>query len=262
MGIWREAVNFFEKEWKPGYEVDGYIVKSLLGKGSYGTAYLVENKTNSQLSVLKRLRPYKRLIDPSGSLLKREAMILEKLHSGHFPKLVSLGRHKKIPYLIMEYFDGKTVDQLIFEEGKTFNEKESLLLIRKILQVVSLLHVKGIVHRDLRIPNVILSDGSLKIIDFGLAAEVESKVTTVVKHKDYMREKSVRADFYSLGHFLLFLLYSSFESVGKKESSWEDELELSPSTKIILRKLLQIEEPFDDSCKLTKSLDKAIQKIH
>ncbi|WP_409251064.1 serine/threonine protein kinase [Bacillus sp. SCS-153A] len=261
MGVWRETVNLFEKEWKPGSEVEDYVVKSLLGQGSYGTAYLVENNTDGRLAVLKRLRPYKRLIDPAGKLLKKEADILASLESGHFPKLISSGRKDKVPYLIMEFFEGKTVDQLIFEEGKSFNEKEALIIVREIVQIISLLHDKGIVHRDLRIPNVILSGGSLKIIDFGLAAEMESNHSDTSKHKDHMREKSVRADFYAVGHFLLFLLYSSYKSDEKKERSWEEELELCPLTKGILRRLLQIEKPFDGCSELIRSLERAIQKI-
>jgi serine/threonine protein kinase, bacterial len=261
MGVWREAVNFFETEWKPGFLVDGYVVMSLLGKGSYGTAYLVKNNVDGRLAVLKRLRPYKRLIDPSGKLLLREADILKRLESEHFPRLISVGVQGKVPYLIMEYFEGKTFDQLIFEEGKTFDEKESLLLVKKVVELVILIHAKGFVHRDLRIPNVILSNGSLKIIDFGLAAKIEDNQSAILKHKDHMREKSISADYYALGHFLLFLLYSSFEGDGKTERSWEEELELAPSTKELLRKLLRIEVPFDNSITFLQSLENAIQKI-
>ncbi|WP_198008162.1 serine/threonine protein kinase [Bacillus sp. SG-1] len=254
-------MNFFEREWKTGFQVEDYVVKSLLGKGSYGTAYLVENITDGRLAVIKRLRPYKRLIDPSGKLLFREADILNRLESAHFPKLISVGKQGKVPYLIMDFFEGKTVDQLIFDEGKSFDEKESLTLVKEVVEVVSSLHVKGIVHRDLRIPNVILSEGTLKIIDFGLAVEMENNDSGLLKHRDYMREKSVRADFYALGHFLLFLLYSSYKSDSRKEKSWEDELDLTPPTKEVLRKLLQIEQPFADSHELLDSLEEAIRKI-
>ncbi|WP_421378982.1 serine/threonine protein kinase [Bacillus salacetis] len=254
-------MNFFEKEWKPGFTIDNYVVESLLGKGSYGTAYLVKNKSDGRLSVLKRLRPCKRLIDPSGELLIREAEILKRLESDHFPKLISIGKQEKVPFLIMEYFEGKTFDQLIFEEGKVFSEKESLTLVKKVMELVILVHAKGIVHRDLRIPNIIQSEGSLKIIDFGLAAGIQADQSTLSKHKDYMREKGFKADYYALGHFLLFLLYSSFNSDGEKERSWEEELELSPSTKEILRKLLQIEEPFDNACALIHSLESALRQI-
>jgi serine/threonine protein kinase, bacterial len=260
MGIWREAVNFFEKEWKPGFRVGNYIVKSLLGKGSYGTAYLVTDKSNGSLAVLKRQRTYKRLIDHNGKLLNREADVLKHLDGVHFPRLISTGKHKNVPYFVMEYFEGRTFAQLIFEEGKTFNEKESLLIVQEVMKLVRIIHAKGIVHRDLRIPNILDSGGKMKIIDFGLAANIASNDTAMLKHRDYMRVKSVRADYYALGHFLLFLLYSSYNSGGKKEKSWEEELGVSAHTKVILRRLLQIEKPFENSSLLMNSLENAIQK--
>lgn len=260
MTVWREIINFFEKEWKPGFEIDDYIIQSLLGQGSYGTAYLVKHKNKDNFAVLKRLRPYKRIIDPSGKLLLKEAEILKSLEDKHFPKVYSLGMVKRVPYFIMEYFQGKTFDELIFSEGKTFTEQESLIIVEEITRLVTGLHSKGIVHRDLRIPNVIKDEEELKIIDFGLAAEMDNEVSPHEKHKDYMREKNVKADFYALGHFLLFLLYSSYEGEDTRESSWEEELSLSPGTVSILRKLLQIDEPYSDSRNLLHDLEKAILK--
>ncbi|RIW28516.1 hypothetical protein D3H55_21760 [Bacillus salacetis] len=261
MGVWRETVNFFEKEWNAGTRIDDYIVISLLGKGSYGTAYLVREGTDGRLAVLKKLRPYKQLIDQSGKLLNWEADVLRKLDSPHFPKLMAFGNHKKVPYFVMEYFEGKTFDQLIFEKGKSFDERESLHIVKELVKLVKIIHETGIVHRDLRIPNILLDGSTLRIIDFGLAANIESEGRTMLKHKDYMREKSIHADYYALGHFLLFLLYSSYESEEKKEKSWEEELQLSEPTKGIIRKLLQIEKPYEDSTTLVQSLESAAQKI-
>jgi serine/threonine protein kinase, bacterial len=258
MGIWREFINFFERQWHPGSQVDDYVIQSVLGKGSYGTAYLVKHNETGDLAVLKRLRPYKRMIDPGGKLIRREAQILESLDHDYFPKLYSIGMKDKVPYLIMEYFQGKTFDELIFQEGKRLEEQESLLILNEIIEIVGLLHSKGIVHRDLRIPNIIQDGDSYKIIDFGLAAEIERDSSPVEKHKDYMREKNVRADFYALGHFLLFLLYSSYEFESSRESSWEEELELAPQTVSLLRRLLQIDEPFEDYRSLSESLERAI----
>jgi serine/threonine protein kinase, bacterial len=261
MGVWRELINFFEKEWKSGSQVEEYVIHSMLGKGSYGTAYLVKHLETEQLAVLKRLRPYKRLIDPGGKLLRREADILGRLDHHHFPKLYSIGVKDKVPFLIMEYFQGKTFDELIFQEGKRLGEQESLLILKEIIALVEILHSKGIVHRDLRIPNIIQDGDSYKLIDFGLASEIDGDSSPGVKHKDYMREKSVKADFYALGHFLLFLLYSSYEFEGARESSWEEELDLAPQTVSLLRRLLQIDEPFGDSRTLSQSLERAITKI-
>ncbi|WP_456274346.1 serine/threonine protein kinase [Bacillus sp. AK031] len=260
MGIWREFINFFEREWQTGSQVEDYRIHSMLGKGSYGTAYLVKHNDTEQMAVLKRLRPYKRMIDPGGKLIRREAEILERLDYPYFPKLYGIGMKDKVPYLIMEYFEGDTFDKLIFQEGKRLDEQESLLVLKEIIQIVERLHAEGIVHRDLRIPNIIQDGDVYKIIDFGLAAEIDGKPSSPKKHRDYMREKSIRADFYALGHFLLFLLYSSYECEGARESSWEEELALASQTISLLRRLLQIDEPFEDSRTLSQYLERAITK--
>jgi serine/threonine protein kinase, bacterial len=56
------------------------------------------------------------------------------------------------------------------------------------------------------------------------------------------------SDFYALGHFLLFLLYSTYEFEGAKEKRWEEELGLSESARRIIRKLLAIDGLYQ-SCK-------------
>lgn len=60
-----------------------------------------------------------------------------------------------------------------------------------------------------------------------------------------MRAVSVKSDFYALGHFALFLLYSEFTPSGEEEKSWEEELCLSSGFTSVLRKMLQIDQPYE-----------------
>ncbi|MDI3410208.1 hypothetical protein QKW52_06430 [Bacillus sonorensis] len=57
----------------------------------------------------------------------------------------------------------------------------------------------------------------------------------------------MKSDFYALGHFTLFLLYSGYTPITKDEKSWEEELSVSPGLKAVLRKMLQIDPPYESA---------------
>ena len=68
-------------------------------------------------------------------------------------------------------------------------------------------HSEGIIHRDLRIPNILMKENQISIIDFGLAkwkGEDDERATTYEGEQALMREVQFRSDFYALGHFSLF----------------------------------------------------------
>ena len=82
-------------------------------------------------------------------------------------------------------------------------------------------HSEGIIHRDLRIPNILMKENQISIIDFGLAkwkGEDDERATTYEGEQALMREVQFRSDFYALGHFSLFLLYAGYESNEKQEN--------------------------------------------
>jgi serine/threonine protein kinase, bacterial len=236
--------DLFEKEFQPYTMVaNKYKVISLLGKGSYGLSYLVEVIHTGQLAVLKQNRKRKGKIGKKS--FEKEAKILSKLNHPAFPSLLDFFEWQDSVFILMERKEGKTVEQLIFQENRKFSEKESFRFLKKVLQVVKVIHEKGIVHMDLRIPNIILNSDEIYIIDFGLAHYLKSKPVSV-KKKDYFKVPTIPNDLYELGHFLLFLLYSSYEPGEnvKREKSWQDELTLTPLAKKIILKLLQVEAPY------------------
>ena len=80
-------------------------------------------------------------------------------------------------------------------------------------------HSKGIIHRDLRIPNILMKEKQVSIIDFGLAKyKGDERATTYEGEQALMREVHFRSDFYALGHFSLFLLYAGYESTEKTKT--------------------------------------------
>jgi serine/threonine-protein kinase len=151
----------------------------------------------------------------------------------------------------MEYKNGKTFEELIFQEKLSFSQSEAFNELYHILLLVKKIHENQYVHRDLRIPNILKNEQDYYIIDFGLARHLQdqnSKKEEKINHleKKLYREVAFKSDFYALGHFLLFLLYSSYEPVSKKKKSWEEELEISANARVVMRKMLQIDAPYED----------------
>ncbi|MCA1054523.1 protein kinase [Rossellomorea aquimaris] len=243
--LFRKLVDSFERHWNEGEIVGQYQITGLIGKGSYGTEYIVKQLDTGEEAILKRLRPFKKLFSKHQDHFLHETTVLHQLECPHFPTVIETGMHKRTPYFIMEKMEGKTFEDLIFREGKTFSEAETLEIGLHVLNLMSVIHDKGYVHRDLRIPNILWDGGKLTIIDFGLACMVDSgPFPEPVTHRDYMREKSPRSDLYALGHFLLFLLYSSYEQEDRVEKSWQEELNISEGAQKLIRKLLREDRPF------------------
>lgn len=177
-----------------------------------------------------------------------EQRIMKKLRHPCIPQFTDSFQWNSLQFLVMEYVQGKNYEQLIFQDGRTFSETEAFLTVQDILATVSYVHQHGIVHRDLRIPNIILHNGKNCILDFGLArfvGERDDLAHTYQGEKQYMREVHFRSDFYALGHFLLFLLYSGYVPTTRKERPWFEELSISSAGQAIIKRMLRMDQPYN-----------------
>lgn len=221
-----------------------YRIDRFLGKGGYGLVYVATDMKVGHEVIVKQLR--RRKYRTGIATFDKEEEILGKFQNTSIPVCVERFQEAKNHFLVMEWIKGKNFEQLIFEEGKTFDEIESFQVLVKVLKVVRVIHEKGIVHRDLRIPNILLRENEIVIIDFGLAGYIQdASEQTFIKAEEerLFREIAFRSDIYALGHFVLFLLYSSYEEKSK-ERSWLEELSLRPKSLKILRKMLQLDHGY------------------
>jgi serine/threonine-protein kinase len=186
--------------------------------------------------------------------------ILKNIFHSGFPTYFESGTDEGTPFYTMEYIEGHTFEQLIFQEGKTYREVECFILAKKLLETINYLHQHQLVHRDIRIPNIMLEGEKLRIIDLGLAKYVGTEINTLKMHP--RKQINVQSDFYGLGHFILFLLYSSYSPEKKaKERSWEEELAISDAAKNIIRRLLQIDKPYKDCLEIQQDFCKVINTM-
>jgi serine/threonine protein kinase len=252
--------SLFDPPFSKGVLIENrYKVVSHLGSGGYGHSYLVIDRDTNQSLVLKALRLHRRILKSDRERFEQEKLLLKSIiHSG-FPSYKKSGSYKKIPFYIMEFIEGKNFEQLIFNDGKRYNELEAFKTVYQLLPMIQFLHSKKIIHRDIRIPNVITDGSFLWLIDLGLATEKEAIPSKSRKKRDLNKQSNYQADFYSLGHFLLFLLYSNFTFPrGSKAKSWEEELEISYQSKHIIQRLLEIKAPYQNCSQIQIDIEKLI----
>lgn len=256
----KQVYRFFvDRPFKDGEVIqDNYVVQCIIGAGSYGIVYLCKDLKTQDNVVVKQLRPSKRRSKSEINLFENEVTVLRELDNMYIPKLYEVFLFAGDYFYVMSYIDGDDLDQQIFTKKKTFNEKEALLFLAKLHNLVTYLHSKDIYHLDLRIPNILLKNNEPYLIDFGLARKVNravlSKPTSIetnMKHQDY----------FDLGDILLFLLYTTYPSKTKKVLPWTEELSIEMETTYLLKRLLRIENPYLDTSEISIDIEAAIKAV-
>ncbi|RUL49590.1 MULTISPECIES: serine/threonine-protein kinase [Lysinibacillus] len=217
-----------------------------LGVGSYGVAYLIEHSGSHKKYVLKRMKAKHRSKEKLRQKFNLEIQLLKEIGLLNTPSVISQGEIENIPFYIMDFIEGQTFEQAIFRDGNTFSLDQSLSITKQLLEYVVILHNKGIVHRDLRIPNILFKDDQLYIIDFGLASYIDKNIQSEVIDNPKRAQNHI-SDLYFIGHFLLFLLYSTYTPTIKKERSWQQELQLPEPVVHYIERLLLLGEPFSSA---------------
>lgn len=239
-----------------------YRIEKLLGSGGYGHSYLALDMAEGRQVVIKTPRLHRRLSVWGRRNFQIEQYIMQQTAHAGLPAFHREGKYKGIPFFTMEYKDGKNFEQLIFQEGKSFNELEAFWIAYKLLGIIGYLHEMNIVHRDIRIQNVLMHNDEVYLIDLGLARKAEkSDGKLPASHRGRQKAKNCKSDFYGLGHFLLFLLYSSYTPTeGQSEKSWDEELQISPEAKMIIRRLLLLERDYKDCAEIRADIEKLLSK--
>lgn len=261
----RKIYQFFvDIAFEPGKIInERYEITRVIGMGSYGIVYECRNLNTGQKTALKQLRPSKRKNPEEVGMFEKEISIFGVLKHKQIPALQNHFIFEGHRFYVMDFIEGKNLEDVLFRSKRVFTEKESLLLIRRLFEVVDFLHQHDVYHGDLRIANVILQNGFPILIDFGLAENFcagnhasSSRPSLFKKGKHSMTRLQLQQDdYYDLGDLLLFLLYSSFPGKSKKALPWIEELSLKPSTTLLLKHLLGIDQPYNDAKAIFSDLD-------
>jgi two-component system LytT family response regulator len=157
----------------PGSHVGHYRVVSLLGEGGMGAVYLADDTRLGRRVALKVL-PANVAADPERMhRFEQEAKIASALTHPNVAYIHEIGEHQGLRYLVMEYVEGEPLSKRLSRSALPV--AELLSIARQVADALDDAHSKGIVHRDIKPPNLMLTPrGYVKVLDFGLA-KLESK---------------------------------------------------------------------------------------
>jgi serine/threonine-protein kinase len=157
-----------------GSTIDSYEVIKLIGHGGMGSVFLAKRADNTyeQKVAFKVLR--RGLHTPSNvARFKRARQILAKLNHPNIAQLLDGGLTPEgLPYLVMEYVEGKSLYEYCNQHS--FSIEERVQLLQSICRAVQHAHKNAIIHRDLKPSNILVTEeGEVKILDFGIAKLLE-----------------------------------------------------------------------------------------
>jgi len=205
----------------PGARIDHYEIIRMLGHGGMNRVYLAQDILNQQQVVLKF--PNDDLIGNIAVFerYKREAEIGTRLNHPNVQRLLNTDEERCEQYLVMEYIQGRTLREVLEERAPDLLPvDEAIRITLQICDALAYCHENGVFHRDIKPENImILEDGSIKIIDFGVALlEGARRVTWrglsgTVGTPDYMAPEQLRgergmvgSDIYAVGVILYEML--------------------------------------------------------
>lgn len=215
---------------KTGKKIGDYTVASCIGKGRYGVCFLALDPDGKKV-ILKKFRT--RMWKKNKNANHYEAVILSGLEHPAVPELLGVINNRQGYYFVLEYKEGLTLEQWLFDRKKIFTSGEIYRIGSQMFEVLEYLHGRNVVHGDISVANVTDDGEKISLLDFGLARYADGENTRF--SLDYARAANV----------ILYLLYSGYEGKGRRP--WHEELPLTGEQREFLKKLLEPEKQFRDT---------------
>ena len=230
-----------------GKRLDGrYEIHELIGQGGMAYVYRAYDRIENRWVAIKILR--EELSDNSDFLrrFRNESKAIAVLSHPNIVKVYDVSFGDRIQYIVMEYVDGITLKQYIEQQGE-IKWREALYFTVQILQALQHAHERGIIHRDIKPQNImLLEDGSIKVMDFGIArftqAETQTMTDKAIGSVHYIAPEQARgghindkADIYSVGVMLYEMLTGQLPFVADNAVSvaiMQMQAEATPPTRI------------------------------
>ncbi|HWX19337.1 MAG TPA: protein kinase [Candidatus Binatia bacterium] len=193
---------------------DRFEITDIIAKSGMASLFKAKDRKTGAAVAVKV--PYLQIeSDPAGfDRFRREEEIGLQLDHPYILKFIPVEK-KSRPYIVMEYLEGQTLSELL-KNVRPLPEPDAVKIASRICEALEYMHQKGVVHRDLKPQNIMLcNDGTIRIMDFGIARSQQSRRLTFVGFTpamgtpDYMAPEQVRGsrgdqrtDIYSLGAIL------------------------------------------------------------
>jgi serine/threonine protein kinase len=195
-----------------GRKFGDYEVLEELGSGGMGRVYRARNVALDRVVALKTLAPQFSADEGFVRRFQKEARAAARLNHPSIVQIYDFGNRDGVYYLAMEFVDGNSLRALL--KKFRFRERDALLVIRHTVAALAVAHAEGIIHRDIKPDNIMLTarGDKVKLVDLGIAktlGEDQSLTQTgqAVGTPEYiapeqirgLRDIDARADIYSLG---------------------------------------------------------------
>ena len=182
----------------PGELLGPYKIEIQIGAGGMGAVFRATDTRLGRAVAIKTCR------EEFGERFQREARVIASLNHRHICSLYDVGPN----YLVMELLQGETLAAKL--KGGKLPTDQTLLWGQEIADALAAAHAKGVVHRDIKPGNIMLTKAGVKVLDFGLAKQAEDENITgsnvVLGTPAYMapeqsdgRECDARTDIYAFG---------------------------------------------------------------
>jgi len=212
-----------------GKTISHYKILKKLGEGGRGIVYKAEDTDLKRTVALKFISPH--LTDNKEDLerLYQEARSASQLNHPNIATIYEIGRGGKFNFIAMECISGETLKSKIGREALSL--KEVLAIAIETLNGIEAAHNNNIIHRDIKSENIMVNEsGSVKVMDFGLARELDRKNATKVSSTlgtiAYMSPEQIegsnvdqRSDIYSFGVVLYEMLSGRLPFIGEHEAA-------------------------------------------
>lgn len=227
---WRQLIFML------GKIINGYIIKTFKGSGSFGSVYSCEKDSKTYaIKIFNFSYVFSEFSKGTDNRITREIIALKSVKHPNVVSYIDDGefidKGVKYLYVVMDYVDGKDLSQYI--KNSDLDVKNAISIFIKILHGVDAIHKQHIVHRDLKPANIyITKNDDVKILDFGLSKLIDfTSITSTgaeIGSPLYMSPEQVkdsknidyRSDYYALG-VILFELLSKNNPYGKIQSRTE-----------------------------------------
>ncbi|MEP6835998.1 MAG: protein kinase [Gemmatimonas sp.] len=198
---------------------DRYVFEREIGRGGMAVVFLAKEIRHNRSVALKVLKPD--LAAAVGAVrFLREIALIASLEHPHIVPLFDSGEVAGLPYYVMPFISGDSLESLLRRE-KQLPIETAIELARQVALAIDYAHTRGIIHRDIKPQNILVSDGHALVADFGIARAVVSagadRLTSTgiaVGSLHYMSPEQAtgtnqidrRSDIYSLGCVVYELL--------------------------------------------------------
>jgi len=174
-----------------GTRLGPYEILSLIGAGGMGEVYRARDPKLGREVAIKILPPAFAADPDRLARFDREARVLASLNHPHIAQIYGVEETGGVAALVLELVDGQPLDARL-KGGRAIPIEDALAIARQIADALDAAHERGVIHRDLKPANIVLTrDGSVKVLDFGLATERNASSDAELTHSPTVLGPSV-----------------------------------------------------------------------